>query len=84
VSSDLFYDPREGQVRTWMDRGAVAVEMEAATILLVAARRGVEAACVLGVSDAVGEERGVRAEREQLEAIGLRVGEVGYAAVEVR
>jgi DeoD family purine-nucleoside phosphorylase len=84
VSSDLFYDPREGQVRRWMDRGAVAVEMEAATILLVAARRGVEAACVLGVSDVVGEERGLRAEPERLEAIGLRVGEVGYAAVELR
>jgi DeoD family purine-nucleoside phosphorylase len=84
VSSDLFYDPREGEVRMWMDRGAVAVEMEAATIFLVAARRGVEAACVLGVSDVVGEERGLRAEPEQLEAIGLRVGEVGYAAVELR
>src|SRR5918992_1539738 len=84
VSSDLFYDAREGEVRSWMDRGAVAVEMEAATIFLVAARRGVEAACVLGVSDVVGEERGLRAEPEQLEAIGLRVGEVGYAAVEVQ
>jgi uridine phosphorylase len=83
VSSDLFYDPREGEVRRWTDRGAVAVEMEAATIFLVAARRGVEAAWVLGVSDVVGEERGLRAEPEQLEAIGLRVGEVGYAAVEV-
>jgi uridine phosphorylase len=84
VSSDLFYDPREGEVRRWMDRGAVAVEMEAATIFLVAALRGVEAACVLGVSDVVGDERGLRAEPEQLEAIGLRVGEVGYAAVQLR
>ena len=84
VSSDLFYDPREGEVRRWMDRGAVAVEMEAATIFLVAALRGVEAACVLGVSDVVGDERGLRAEPEQLEAIGLRVGEVGYAAVQWR
>jgi DeoD family purine-nucleoside phosphorylase len=81
VSSDLFYDPRERQVGEWVSRGAVAVEMEAATILLVAARREVEAACVLGVSDVVG---GVRAEPEQLEAIGLRVGEAGYAAVELR
>jgi hypothetical protein len=36
------------------------------------------------VSDVVGEERGLRADPEELEAIGLRVGEVGYAAVEVR
>jgi DeoD family purine-nucleoside phosphorylase len=84
VSSDLFYDPRENVVRGWIDRGAVAVEMEAATIFLVAARHGVEAACVLGVSDVVGEEGGLRAEPEQLEAIGLRVGEVGYAAVAER
>jgi DeoD family purine-nucleoside phosphorylase len=84
VSSDLFYDPREGQVGEWVERGAVAVEMEAAAILLVAARRGVDAACVLGVSDLVGRDGRVRADREQLEAIGLRVGEVGYAAVERR
>jgi DeoD family purine-nucleoside phosphorylase len=81
VSSDLFYDPREDEMRRWTERGAVAVEMEAATIFLVAARRGVEAACVLGVSDVVG---GHRADPEQLEAIGLRVGELGYAAVEGR
>jgi DeoD family purine-nucleoside phosphorylase len=83
VSSDLFYDPREGQVSEWVERGAVAVEMEAAALLLVAARRGVEAACVLGVSDVLGPDGAVRAEPEQLEAIGLRVGEVGYAAVEL-
>ena len=84
VSSDLFYDPREDQAGEWIARGAVAVEMEAATILLVAARHGVEAACVLGVSDLVGPDGPVRADSEQLEAIGLRIGEVGYAAVELR
>ncbi len=84
VSSDLFYDPREGQVGEWVERGAVAVEMEAAAILLVAARRGVEAACVLGVSDVIGGDGPVRADRQQIETIGLRVGEVGYAAVERR
>jgi DeoD family purine-nucleoside phosphorylase len=84
VSSDLYYDPRDDQVDEWVERGAVAVEMEAATIFLVAARRGVEAACVLGVSDVIGPEGSVRAERDQFEAIGLRVGEAGYAAVERR
>jgi uridine phosphorylase len=80
ASSDLFYDPREGQITAWIGRGAIAVEMEAATILRIAARRGVEAACVLGVSD-VG---GARAERDQLEEMGLRLGELGYAALERR
>jgi uridine phosphorylase len=77
ASSDLFYDPRD-EGPDWIGRGAVAVEMEAATIFQIAARRGVEAACVLGVSDVPG----LRADREQLEAIGLRVGELGYAALE--
>jgi len=84
VTSDLFYDPREGQAGAWLERGAVAVEMEAATILQVAARRGVEAACVLGVSDVPGEDGGRRATPEQLEEIGLGVGEAGYAALERR
>jgi DeoD family purine-nucleoside phosphorylase len=81
ASSDLFYDPRTGAADQWVQRGAVAVEMEAATILRVAARRGVEAACVLGVSDVPGSDGPLRASAEELEEIGLRVGEAGYAAV---
>jgi uridine phosphorylase len=81
ASSDLFYDPRDGQPAAWIRRGAIAVEMEAATILRVAANRGVEAACVLGVSDVPGEEGALRASPEQLEEIGVRVGEAGYRAL---
>jgi DeoD family purine-nucleoside phosphorylase len=81
ASSDLFYDPRDGQAGAWIERGAIAVEMEAAAILRVAARRGVAAACVLGVSDVPGEDGSRRASQEQLEEIGLRVGEAGYAAL---
>jgi uridine phosphorylase len=78
ATSDLFYDPRAGESAAWIGRGAIAVEMEAAAILRIAARRGVEAACVLGVSDVGGR----RADRELLEEIGLRVGDLGYAALE--
>jgi purine-nucleoside phosphorylase len=78
VSTDLFYDPRENG---WVERGASVVEMEAATILAVAERRGVPAACVLGVTDVPGEDGARRVDAEQLEQIGLRVGEAGYAAV---
>src|SRR5262245_65749973 len=81
VSSDLFYDPREDTVRGWTEGGAAVVEMEAATMLMVAARRGVAAACVLGVSDVPGGDDAVRADPDELAAIGLRVGDVGYAAV---
>jgi len=81
VSSDLFYDPREDRQEAWVSRGALVVEMEAATILSVAARRGVEAACVLGVSDVPTPDGARRAGPEELEEIGLRVGDAGYAAV---
>ena len=84
VTTDLFYDPRDGQAAAWVGRGAVAVELEAAAILRVAACRGVEAACVLGVSEVLGRDSGRRAGREQLEQIGLRVGEAGYAALRTR
>jgi hypothetical protein len=49
--------------------------------LAVAGRRGVAAACVLVVSDVPSEGGARRADREQLEELGLRVGEAGYAAV---
>ena len=96
VSSDLFYDPREDAATGWSEQGAVAVEMQAATLLRIAGLRGVAAACVLGVSDAVaqaaGGARGAatpfpsadgarRMTQEELEELGVRVGEAGYAAV---
>jgi uridine phosphorylase len=95
ASSDLFYDPRDGAAAGWAERGALAVEMEAATILQVAARRGVAAACVLGVSDVVGQAAGAargaalssrsngagRMSPEELAELGVRVGEAGYAAL---
>jgi uridine phosphorylase len=84
VSSDLFYDPRDGEAGAWVERGAVAVEMETAAILRVADRHGVEAACVLGVAGVHDDEGRRRASAEQLQAIGLRVGEAGFAALEGR
>jgi uridine phosphorylase len=81
ATSDLFYDPREEAAAAWMKRGAVAVEMEAATVLQVAARRGVAAACVLGVSDVPGAAGARRMTDDELAGLGVRVGEAGYAAV---
>jgi len=81
VSADLFYDTRQDQAAAWVERGALAVEMEAATILQVAARRSAAAACVLGVTDVPTSNGASRASSEQIEAIGLRVGEAGYAAL---
>jgi DeoD family purine-nucleoside phosphorylase len=84
ASSDLFYDPRDGAAAAWAERGALAVEMEAATILQVAARRGVAAACVLGVSDVPGRNGARRIGQDELERLGLRVGEAGYEALRSR
>jgi uridine phosphorylase len=81
VSADLFYDTRGDRAAAWADEGALAVEMEAATILQVAARRGATAACVLGVTDVPASNGASRASPEEIETIGLRVGEAGYAAL---
>jgi uridine phosphorylase len=81
ASSDLFYDPRVEAAGGWAARGAVAVEMEAATVFQIAERRGVAAACVLGVSDMASTNGTRRMTQEELEELGLRVGEAGYAAV---
>ena len=81
ATSDLFYDPRDGSAAGWIEQGAVAVEMEAATILQIAERRGVSAACVLGVSDVPSSNGSRRMGPDELEQLGVRVGEAGYAAL---
>jgi len=55
VSSDLFYNPSEGQYERWSSRGVLAVEMEASALFTVAALRGIDAGCLLTVSDIVVE-----------------------------
>jgi len=84
ASSDLFYDPRADATASWVERGAGAVEMEAATILQVAARRGAAAACVLGVSDVARSNGTRRMTPDELTELGVRIGEAGYAAVRSR
>ena len=81
VSSDLFYDPRRDTVRDWTERGAAAVEMEAAALLAVATNRGAAAACLLGVSDVPEGDGMRRLSEEELEELGLRLGKLAYAAV---
>jgi DeoD family purine-nucleoside phosphorylase len=68
VSSDLFYNPNEGQYERWSSRGVLAVEMEAAALFTVAAIRGVEAGCFLTVSDIVVEGEFKRISDDELKA----------------
>ena len=53
VSSALFYDPREGIMDRWQQRGHLAVEMEAAALYTIGALHGVETVCIATVSDLI-------------------------------
>ena len=81
VTSDVFYERREGIQDDWVKAGAVAVEMEAAALLTVARRHdGVRAACLLAVTDKVAGKR-ARLPQEEVEAVGIRLGEVALRAL---
>jgi len=67
VSSDLFYNPDEGQYERWSRRGVLAVEMEAAALFTVGAVRGVQTGCLLTVSDIVVEGVFTRISDEELQ-----------------
>ena len=81
VSTDLFYDPRDAVEAAWLAAGAEVVEMEAATLLALAAARGASAAVVLAVSDQLGEGSRTRIDVGGLEKAGLELGRTGYAAL---
>jgi DeoD family purine-nucleoside phosphorylase len=73
VSTDLFYDAGDREAG-WRAAGALAVEMEAATLFTVARRRGVEAGCALLVSDLLSGAR-PRIEPDALHDAELALGE---------
>ena len=81
VSTDLFYDPREGIDAEWRAAGAEVVEMEAATVLALARRHEVAGAVVLAVSDLLVDGARRRIDREALEAAGIALGRAGYGAL---
>ncbi|MBV9416777.1 MAG: hypothetical protein JO363_17475 [Solirubrobacterales bacterium] len=79
VTTDVFYD-RRGLEPGWREAGALAVEMEAATVFALAAARGVQAAALLVVSDVVLPGR-ARIEREELRAAEQRMGRSALLAL---
>jgi DeoD family purine-nucleoside phosphorylase len=81
VSSDLFYNPDEGQYERWSKRGVLAVEMEASALFTVGAIRGVDAGCLLTVSDIVVEGVFTRITDDELQAAVDRMTRVALAAV---
>ena len=56
VSSGLFYDPRQGIMQRWADRGHLAVEMEAAMLYTLGAIHQIETLCLCTISDLITDE----------------------------
>jgi purine-nucleoside phosphorylase len=56
ASVDVFYNNDADYTTKWRDRGVLAFEMEASALFYLSARAGVQAACVLTVSDVLSEE----------------------------
>jgi purine-nucleoside phosphorylase len=79
VSSDLFYDADDRHQR-WRDAGARAVEMEAATLFILAERRQVEAGCALLVSDTL-TGAPIRIDNDALHRAELALGELAVNAL---
>jgi DeoD family purine-nucleoside phosphorylase len=87
VSSDVFYNPHEGQYERWSQRGVLAVEMEASALFTVAAlggigkARDIHAGCLLTVSDIVVEGVFTRISDDELKAAVDRMTRVALATV---
>ncbi|MCA1681086.1 MAG: purine-nucleoside phosphorylase, partial [Actinobacteria bacterium] len=82
ASTDLFYDCDSTRARAWAGAGALAVEMEAATVLRVAQLRGIPAACVLAVSDVLDADGEFhRIDADALVLAARRLGQAGAAAL---
>jgi purine-nucleoside phosphorylase len=85
ITTDLFYDPSgshadPGAASAGDGTPVLAIEMETATLLRLAQLRGVQAACVLAVSDLLGPAHG-RIDPETMEAAAQRIGRIGAAAL---
>jgi DeoD family purine-nucleoside phosphorylase len=87
VSSDVFYNPDDGQYERWSSRGVLAVEMEAAALFTVAALggigrvQGIHGGCLLTVSDIVVEGVFQRISDDELRAAVDRMTRVALMTV---
>ena len=87
VSSDVFYNPNEGQYERWSSRGVLGVEMEASALFTVAAIGGigkvpgVHGGCLLTVSDIIVEGVFTRITDDELRAAVDRMTRVALMTV---
>jgi uridine phosphorylase len=91
VTTDLFYGgepdesgPPRARADAWRRRGAVAVEMEAATIFTLGRRLGIATACLLAVSDTFEDGSRSRISDERLAEAAERMGSIAAAALEAQ
>ena len=81
VSSDIFYNPDEGQYQRWSDRGVLAVEMEAAVLFTLGALRKLKTGCLLTVSDVVVEGELVRITDDEMKAAVDQMTELALTTI---
>ena len=81
ITTDLFYD-EAGEHADPPPHDALAIDMESATLFRLGTLRGVQAGCVLAVSDLLGPARG-RIDPEAYEAAAARIGRIAAAALAV-
>jgi len=65
LSSDIFYDDDKESWRKWAKMGVLAVEMEAAALYMNAAKAGVDALCILTISDSLVTHEATTSEERQ-------------------
>lgn len=65
LSSDIFYDADPDSWKKWSAMGVMGVEMEAAALYMNAAKAGVNALCILTVSDSLVTHEATTAEERQ-------------------
>ena len=82
VSSGLFYDPREGMMQRWRDRGNLAVEMEAAVLYTLGAIHKIETLALMTISDLIAADAGT-SQRISDEELKLGVDRMMTVACEV-
>jgi DeoD family purine-nucleoside phosphorylase len=80
ATTDLFYDDRDAAEQQWLADGALAVEMESATLFTLAAKRGLQAASILIVTDVLVPTR-TRIDPDALRAAEHRLGELAVRAL---
>ncbi len=81
LSTDLFYEPDDGAPARWRERGAGAVEMEAASVFALGAKLGLRTGCLLVVSDVFDGGERERIGDEQLASSAEKMGRAAAAAL---